>query len=253
MRIASPGQVAFAAAMIALGILGLARDYLPPVWDPVPKGFPAQQALIYLCVVISVGCGSGLLWRRSAAVAARVLLVYLLLWMVLFRVPDVVAAPTVVGAWFGVSEIAVVIAATWVLYAWFAAGWDTRYLGFATGARGVRIARILYGLALIHFGLAHFVYLNETVVLVPGWLPSHVAWAHFTGGAYIAAGVAVLVGVWARLAAALAALQIAGFTALVWIPIVAAGSKDPFQWSETILSCVLTAAAWVVADSYRHD
>jgi hypothetical protein len=63
--------------------------------------------------------------------------------------------------------------------------------------------------------------------------------------------VAVLTNIAAPLAATLSALQIGLFTLLVWVPVVAAGSKPPFVWSEFGISLALAAAAWVVADSYR--
>ena len=252
MRIASVGHAVFAVTMVVIGIMGLVQGDFAPIWQQVPEGLPASRALAYVCALVSLGCGLGLLWRRTAAPASRVLFAFLFVWMLLVDGRFIVQAPTVEGSYQMTGETAVIVAAAWVLYAWFATDGDRRRLGFAVGDRGVRLARVLYGLALIAFGLSHFVYLDLTTPLVPHWLGSAVFWAYFTGAAFTAAGLAVISGVWARLAAALSAWQIGLFTLIVWVPILMAGNVTAMHWIETVDSWVLTAAAWVVVDSYRN-
>ena len=252
MRITSLGQAVFAVTMIALGVLGFINQSYAAVWQPVPAAVPSHQVLGYLCAFLSLACGIGLLLQRAAPLASPLLLAYLLIWSLLVSLPGIFTAHAAFGSWYSLAEPATMVAAAWVLYATLAPDWDRRSLSFATGATGVRIGRVIFALALIYFGAGHFVFLKPTADDVPAWLPAHVAWAYFTGFAFIAAGLAILVGVCARLAATLAALQIGIFLLLVWIPIVAAPApKTAFQWSETVISAALTAAACVVADSYR--
>jgi uncharacterized membrane protein len=250
MRIASMGHAVFSVNMIGLGIVGLLHPDFVPVWSPVPASVPARELFVYLGPLISLLSGIGLLIPRMAAPAARLLFIILLLWLLLFRLPNFLHAHPFEACW-SVFPLAVMLAAAWVLYVWFAGDGDRHQLSYISSNNGLRIARILYGLSLIFFGVAHFLDLKDTTSLIPNWIPGHLFWAYFTGCTFVAAGVAVLIGLCARLAAVLSASQIGLFLLLVWIPIVAAGSKIPFQWSETILNAALLACAWVVADSYR--
>ena len=247
---AGPGQITFAVILVALGILGIVKHEFTPLWNPVSANLPARSVLIYGCALISLTSGIGLLWSRTAVFAARVLFAGQLLWFLLLRVRDVILSPTF-GVFWPAFVTAVLLAAAWALYHRFATDSEKRRLAFFAGDNGLRIARALYGASTIFFGLAHFIDPQDTLVLEPHWLPWHVFWAYFFGCTFIAAGIAILIGTLARLAVTLSGVQLALFTALVWIPIVAAGSKNAFQWSETILSVTLTAAAWVVAESYR--
>jgi uncharacterized membrane protein len=237
--------------MIGLGIQGLITGEFTAVWQPIPKSVPAREALAYLCALLSLASGIGLLWRRTAALAARVLLGSLVLWLLAWRVRALFLASLLEGSW-SLADSMVMTAGAWVLFAWFATDWDRQRLGFATGQRGVRIARVLYGLGMIPFGYAHFANVKGTAVLVPGWLPWHLGWAYFTGGTFIAAGVAMIIGVLAQLAAVLSTLQMGLFLLLVWVPIVAAGSMSAFQRMEVATNLALIAAGWLVADSFSE-
>jgi len=63
------------------------------------KGSTGARASGYLCALISLASGIGLLWQRTAAVAARVLFALLVLWFLLWRVRTLFVATLVEGTW----------------------------------------------------------------------------------------------------------------------------------------------------------
>jgi uncharacterized membrane protein len=249
MRRTEFGHAVFALTMIALGVLGLGQGDFAAIWQPVPKTLPGREALAVMSNLGLMATGSFLLWRRGAAMAGAALLVWFLLWLLLVKGRGIWLAPGAAVSWESAGETAVLVAGAWTLYATASGG--APHFGIAGGGSGLRIAQSICGLALIAFGVAHLAYVDETSVLVPAWLSSPARWVYLTGATYIAAGAAMVIGVMARLAATLAAMQIGLFTLLVWVPAVATGAADSSQWNETILSWALTAGAWAVADSYR--
>ena len=251
IRIATPSHAAFAGVMIGLGIIGLLkRDFTAP-FGPVPDGAPARTALIYLCALIPLVCGIGLVVVRTASVAARVLFAFELLWLLAVRVTYFAFVSSAIDGWYSLCEASVMTAGAWVLFTRLATDRDRRRPGFVAGTGGVRVARALYGAPLIPFGVAHYLYLENTAPLVPDWLPWHVGWAYLTGATFVLAGVAILTGVWARLAAVLSVWQMALFTLLIWVPRAFAGVLSEFQWGEFYTTVALLTAGWLVADSYR--
>ncbi|MFN8574254.1 MAG: hypothetical protein U0132_19545 [Gemmatimonadaceae bacterium] len=250
MVVVSAGHVLFATCLVALGILGLVKGDFTPPWMAVSSVVPGREVLAYLSALIFLCGGLALLWRTSAAAACRVLILFLLAWLVLFRVLSIVRAPNSIGGWWAFGAVSVVLSGAWVLYSALGSAGGGDRLHLATGDRGRRIAQRFFAIGLIPFGIAHFTNVKETAVLVPSWLPGHTALAYLTGAAFLAASVAVFTGVLARLATSLIALQVGLFTLLVWGPVVM-GTPNAFQWDEFVTSCVLTAMAYVVAESYR--
>ena len=249
MDLKTASRIFFAVTMIAIGVIGFAGGGFAAIWEPVPDAMPGRQLLAYLCALVALACGAGLLTKRTAALAAPILLFYLLIWTIFFKVPFIVRAPLEEVSYQSTGENLVLVAAAWILSAEL-----SRASKLPMGHGGLRIAYLLYGLALIAFGLSHLAYLNMTAPLVPGWLPGpSTFWAYLTGAIYFGTGVMVAAGIAVRSATAVAAVQIALITALVWGPMLFAGPLSQMHWQETIVSWALTAGAWVLATGWRRD
>src|SRR5881628_2120516 len=99
MHIKSASHIVFALTMVAIGAIGLLSGDFAPIWNPVPASYPDRQLLAELCTFISLACGAGLLIKRTSAPAALLLLAYLSIWTMLFKVPFIIRAPLVEGSY----------------------------------------------------------------------------------------------------------------------------------------------------------
>lgn len=252
MRNRGMGHGVFALALIALGLLSLFSGDFASVWQPVPLGIPARA--IWACVSGAIMCvaGFGLLIRRSAVPMAMVLMVYTSMWLLVLHVPTLIAGPMHEINWGACAEIVVLVAGAWIVYASRAHPGDRWYVASLSGAKAVRAAQIMFALAIPFIGIEHLVYAQQTADYVPAWLPNHLGWAYFTGMAHVAAGAAILFKILPRLAAALETVMMGIFTVLVWLPLVVATPMQRFNWTALLMSTLITAGAWIVADSYRR-
>ena len=122
----------------------------------------------------------------------------------------------------------------------------------ANAARAVafgRLARLGLGVCAISFTLSQILLPRETADLVPKWIPpNQMFWAILTTIAFALAAIAILINRQARLAMRLMTLMLALFGVMVWVPRLIAHPKAHFNWSECVLTFLITGAAWMVAD-----
>jgi uncharacterized membrane protein len=238
------GWRVFGFGIMALALVDLAwGDFDSGL--PVPNWIPGRTALAYASAMFLLVAGAALEWRRTTARAAAALVAYYTLVVVLLMNGRVIFDNAMVfGAYSTAAEELAVAMGALIVYAANAS------IDAALAVRLTRVAQLTFGVCAVLFGIAHFVYMNYTAPLVPKWLPpSPEFWGYATGLFHIAAGIAILTGAQARLAAILLTVMYASFTPLVHLPMLLANHATQFVWSENALNIILTGAAWVIADS----
>lgn len=237
----------YGLAAVALGLVGSIWGDFLSVWQPVPKSLPGRTALAYAVAVIFLVAGIALQRRRSAAAGALALTLLYALGVLALHVPSIIAHPTVFQAWSGTAEQMALVAGGLVACAF------CMQIAPQSADRTVRAAQIIFGICLILFGLAHIVYSKATADFVPAWIPpGQVFWAYATAAGHIAAGIAIICGVAARIAAALLAAMFVAFGILVHAPLLFADPHTHFNWAANAMNTALIGAAWLIAASERR-
>jgi uncharacterized membrane protein len=242
------GSRLLGAAMMALGAQSVWLKIYVGRLQPIPEWVPGHDAIAYFTGAFLLAVGACLVIGKWARLAATALALMLLLWVVALYVPQLIAKPTG-GAWFAPFEAFALFGAAWALAALLPAekgrlAWDPLV------DRGRLLGRLCFGISLLPFGTAHFVYHDFVATWIPKWLPAPQFWAYFTGVAHCAAGVAIIVNVMARLAATLAAVMYGSWVVLVHAMRVAATPQDAFEWNGLFVASALCGSALIVAATF---
>ena len=227
-----PDTLPYALGAIGLGIATvIARDFAFQ-WQPVPATVPMRELLALLSgtLLITGGIAAALPSARSFRM---ILALFYLFWVVALHLPAVAAAPNV-GTLLGVAEILALASGGAVLA-------ENRGPAWLPSA-----ARIAFGLSALVFALAHFVYPDFTATMVPAWIPQPLFWAYATGAGHAAAGLAILSGVRARLAATALAAMCGSFVLLLHLPRVIAAPTDRVEWTMLLVALSIAGAALLI-------
>ena len=252
-----PALSFFSAGLIAMGTLSILYRDFAYTWQPVPASVPARAALAIITGLFMIGVSIALLLPATVRIAARALFPFLIAWFCL-KIPAILVAGNVEGVWIGVGELGMLLAGGWVLFARLSDLNDVPFFESITGDRGVRMAQILFGLAVIPVGLGHLFYLQITASLVPAWMHFRVALAFLTGVGQILCGVALVFSLYPRVAALVETVMLALFAFLVWGPdswFATTPKLGPpgfrFPLTAFLITWVIGAAAWLIANNSR--
>lgn len=238
------GKYVLALGVMALGALTLTwGDFVNG--QPVPATLPYRTILAYLAGAFIFISAAAILWRRTTAWGAAAIAAYFaVIIVILMDGPGLIAQFKVYGVYEGVAIQLAIACGALIVFAANAA------IDAALAARLTRITQLTFGVCALVFGGAHFVYLTLTTPFVPAWLPpSQTFWACATGVAHILAGIAILTGFQARLAAILLTIMFAAFQPLVHIPMLLADPASHFEWGENATNLALVGVAWVMAET----
>ncbi|MGB0064207.1 MAG: hypothetical protein WBP85_07155 [Terracidiphilus sp.] len=235
------GRWIFSFAIVALGAENILcahhADSIPalPFLPPIP-----WRAILF--GILWIACGVGLLierWLRASAYALGATYIF---WTIVHVAPQYIANPGDMGLRTIVFEPLSLACIALLLP------------GPAVTPRWLTLAcRAIVAVAMIVFGVDHFLGLAFIASLIPNWIPWHEFWVVLFGIAMIAATIGIGIGVLERWSWIGLGLMFAIWVVTLHIPRtlgfyhIPGATTDPDEWSSLFIAIGLWGGPWALA------
>lgn len=240
------GRMVFALGIAAIGAVSLTFSEYVSGLQPLPADLPGHLAIAIATGSALLLCGIGMLFARTARVAALSVAALMLLGCLLIHLPILLANIRIGYSWVRLFETLALGGAGLVLAGMMGA---KKHFANDSGEKLIRVGRIFFGISLPVFATTHFIYPEIVASLIPAWIPAKLFLAYFTGAAHLFAGLAILSNIKARLAAALAGAMYGSWALILHVPRVAADIGNQGEATSLFVAVALCGAAWVIAGS----
>jgi hypothetical protein len=247
------GRPLFGVGTAGLGFLSLL--YQDPVigLEPIPAGVPGRQLWAFLAAFILIASGVSLAVNWQARRGAGMLAVTLALWLVALHLPAL-------GRYPGDPESLAAVAQTLALWGAACVLWSTlpevRAGAFSRAPEThflAKTGRICFGVSMLVLGIVHLSYHHVVSGWAPDWIPARALWRYVTAIAFIGAGLSIVTGAWARLAATLLGIMLGIWVLIGRWPQVVANLASQAEWMSLGTAMVLWGAALLIADSLAAE
>jgi uncharacterized membrane protein YphA (DoxX/SURF4 family) len=201
------GRFFFALPLLVFSVEYLARGRWQGGMPPVPPWTHGEHIFSYVAGAILLVISISLLINKEARLSANILGLLFMFCVVFLHAAKhfsgIIHDGTTRTRAFETFALG---GAAFILAAVVSKGSSIQFLSSANPMLAV-IGRYVYAFSMVIFGIQHFMYAQYIAFLIPKWMPGHLFLAYFTGTAFIAAGVAIAVHIFSRLASILLGLM----------------------------------------------
>jgi uncharacterized membrane protein len=245
-RIISPGRIFIAISLLVFGIQHFL--YANFVATLVPAWMPGRLFWAYFVGVAFVAAAIGAVVQRMTRPAGILLGILFFLFVVTLHITRIAAHSRDGNEWTSGFVALAMCGVAWIL-----AGATSLEDKRETADPFLRVGRYFFALAMVAFGVQHFVSGKLTIRIGPPWFPGRPIWAYLIGTALVVTGVAIFLGRKARLATTLLGTILFLFFLLLHIPRILVNLYDPGPWTSGFEILAMCGGALALASALPRD
>jgi uncharacterized membrane protein len=234
-------QAVFGVPWLVFGIQHFM--YADFVASLVPSYFPARLFFAYFTGAAMFAAGVSLIVNVKARLAATLLCVMLLMFVLMIHIPKLVADATVIMTWTrALQDIAIASAAFMLAGALSKQDLENGALKVAA-----KLSFYTFAVLLVVFGFHQFFNLDFLPAKAAPYLPLRVFWVWITGVAMVATTVSVFIGKKTSITAFALGIWMLILNLLLHVYLLATAPFNPVYWTGAMLEMAITCGVFVFA------